>query len=183
MNLPNDLLSQFVKITNDSKKTNSESTVYGTIVYDDRIYVRIDGSDMLTPVSTIDDAGDGSDKLIPTSTTAVEDGDRVEVTIKDHTAVVTGNLTSPAVRTGTVDDLTDEVTQFENVMAYKVTAEDIRAVEGLFNNLYSTTVTIGGLTAEDVKAIRTSRFIAYQAFILYTKDHKIAIVIKKNPKK
>ena len=139
MSLPNDLLSQFVKITNDSKKpTSRESIVYGTIHYDGQTYVKIDGSDILTPVTT---------------TAAVEHGERVAVTIKDHMAVVTGNITSPAVREGTVNDLSDEVTQFENVMAYKVTANDIQAVTAIFDNLLAKTATMSGLTVENLAAI------------------------------
>ncbi len=44
-------------------------------------YVKIDGADLMTPVS---------------STVAVENGDRVIVTIKSHSATVTGNTSSPA---------------------------------------------------------------------------------------
>lgn len=53
----------------------------------DALYVRLDGSELLTPVSMAMEA---------------ESGDRVVVTIKNHTATVTGNITSPAsARTAT----------------------------------------------------------------------------------
>jgi uncharacterized protein YjbI with pentapeptide repeats len=68
-------------------------------------------------------------------------------------AVVTGNITSPAVREGTVNDLSDEVTQFENVMAYKVTANDIQAVTAIFDKLLAKTATMSGLTVENLAAI------------------------------
>ena len=84
VSLSSDLISQFVKATNDKKETTKESTVYGTtVVYGDDIYVKLDGSELLTPVST---------------TTNVVDGERVTVMIKNHTATITGNITSPSAR-------------------------------------------------------------------------------------
>lgn len=84
MKLSNDLISQFVNITNDTSEPIKETTVYGTVVVDDDItYVQIDGSDRLTPVTTV---------------TNVIDGERVTVMIKNHSAVITGNITSPSAR-------------------------------------------------------------------------------------
>ena len=59
MNLSSDLISQFVKVTNDSKKENNETTVYATVVYNGKPYVKLDGSDLLTPISTTADVKDG----------------------------------------------------------------------------------------------------------------------------
>lgn len=83
MSLSVDLISQFAKATNDSiKREKSTSIIYGTtILRGESIYVKIDGSDVLTPVS---------------STVNVRDGERVTVMIKNHTATITGNITSPA---------------------------------------------------------------------------------------
>lgn len=89
MELDSGLLRQFAALANGSKKDKeSESTVYGTVVKNGgALYVRLDGSELLTPVSMAMDA---------------ESGDRVVVTIKNHTATVTGNITSPAsARTAT----------------------------------------------------------------------------------
>ena len=84
MSLPNNILSKFAKAAKPVDNTKSESTVYATIVKQgEATYVKIDGSDLLTPV-------------IATADTV--DDERVTVMIKDHTAVVTGNLTSPAAR-------------------------------------------------------------------------------------
>ena len=56
MGLSSDLISQFVKITKDQTTVKKESTVYGTTVkYQDKIYVKLDGSDLLTPVETTAD--------------------------------------------------------------------------------------------------------------------------------
>lgn len=120
MGLSSDLISQFVKATKDNKKTTNETTVYGTIVYDDKPYVKLDGSDLLTPIST---------------TTNVADGERVTVLIKNHMATVTGNISSPAARTEEVEKVGTQVSEFEIVMAYKVTTEDLEAVNASIDNL------------------------------------------------
>lgn len=81
MGLSSDILSQFAKLTKTEKDRNKESVVYGTIVINGNgQYVKIDGSEMLTPMI---------------STILVRDGERVTVMIKNHTAVVTGNITNP----------------------------------------------------------------------------------------
>ena len=112
MGLSYDLISEFVKITNDKKEKPKEGTVYATIVGSDNMkYVKIDGSDLLTPMDT---------------TTDIEDGERVTVMIKDHKATVTGNITSPSVSSGTVntvvgnavgDKFTVVNSQIENLVA------------------------------------------------------------------
>lgn len=91
MGLSSDLISQFVKATKDTTERKSETTSYGTIVErDDSVYVQLDGSELLTPISTTAD---------------VKDGERVTVMIKNHTAIVTGNITSPSARNGDVLEL------------------------------------------------------------------------------
>lgn len=83
MNLSDHLLSQFAKITND-KHGKSERTLYGTVVKKDgNTYVQLDGSGILTPVYT---------------TVDTVDGERVMVTLKNHTAIIVGNMSSPAAR-------------------------------------------------------------------------------------
>lgn len=94
--LTTQLVKEFAAITNDNKKDTSESILYGEIVKNgDNVYVKLDGSDISTPVDS--------------STTEVLDGDRVSVMIKDHTAVVTGNFTKPATNEEAVDD---KITEF-----------------------------------------------------------------------
>lgn len=97
--LTHELISQFVKANRD-KKTKSETTIYGTAVeYNGHTYVRLDGSDLLTPVEVTAD---------------LRAGERVTVMVKNHTATVTGNLTSPAARTGDVADLAATVDDQNN---------------------------------------------------------------------
>ena len=53
MSLSSDLISEFVKVTKDDEKQKSETIVYGTtVVYEGSTYVKLDGSELLTPVST-----------------------------------------------------------------------------------------------------------------------------------
>ena len=127
MSLSSDLISQFVKATKDEKKTKSEATVYGTITYDGRPYVKLDGSDLLTPIST---------------TTDVKDGERVTVMIKDHTATVTGNISSPSARTDDVKEIGNQVTQFESLLAEKVTTKELDAEKARIDNLVTDNVSI-----------------------------------------
>ena len=80
MDLSNNLVSQFVKITNDREKhtQQQQSKLFGTVaIYDDKQYVQIDGSDLLTPAD---------------STVHIKDGERVTVTINNHTAIIDGNV-------------------------------------------------------------------------------------------
>lgn len=99
MSLSSDLISQFAKITNDSANRKKETTiVYGTAVkLNDATYVKVDGSEILTPVS---------------STVDVRAGERVTVMIKNHTATITGNITSPAARLHDVAESTKTATNF-----------------------------------------------------------------------
>lgn len=83
MTLSDELVSELVKITNDRERSGDDNkVVYGTTVDDGtRQYVRIDGSGELTPVIT---------------TATIKAGDRVTVAIRNHTALVTGNVDDPS---------------------------------------------------------------------------------------
>ena len=137
MALSSDLVSQFVKVTNDKTEIKTETTVNGTIVeYEGKKYVRIDGSDLLTPYET---------------TTDVKNGERVKVMIKNHTATVTGNVSSPSARTDTVkevgekvDEASSKISEFEIIIADKVSVGELDAVNGRIDNLVSDNVTIRG---------------------------------------
>ena len=123
MNLSNELISQFVKATKDTTKTNAESTVNGTTVeYDGKIYVKLDGSDLLTPVS---------------KTADVKDNERVTVLIKNHAATITGNITSPSARSDAVVELGDKITEAEILIADKVSTKDLEAESGRIDDLVS----------------------------------------------
>jgi hypothetical protein len=128
MSLSDDLISQFVKITNDKKEEKKESTVYGTIVeYDGGKYVKLDGSDLLTPVS---------------STVNVGNDERVTVLIKNHEAIVTGNITSPAARTGDIEIVGEQVTTLDILLANKVDTSVLVAESARIDTLVTENVTI-----------------------------------------
>lgn len=138
MALSKDLISQFVKATNDNKDQAEETTLYGTIVENGGVrYVRLDGSELLTPYTSI---------------VAVNVGERVRVSIGKHTAVVTGNISSPAARSGDVDDLNTKVTEFESVVAGKVDVIDFNAEKGRIDSL-------------EVKQTQTDELVAKKADI------------------
>ena len=90
MALSKDLVSQFAKITKDNNKNKSEKTVYGAIVeHNGSKYIRIDGSEILTPI---------------VSAATIEPNERVIAMIKNHTAVVIGNITTPSASSNEVDE-------------------------------------------------------------------------------
>lgn len=83
MPISDELLAQFVKATKVPEPERKESTVFGTIKMENgQPFVYLDGSAHRTPISNTSD---------------VSDNDRVTVLIKNHTAIVIGNLSSPAV--------------------------------------------------------------------------------------
>ena len=98
MSLSNELISQFAKITNDKKTSRiDEVTLYGEVVTcDDSICVRFDGSEELTPVTTIAEKDDKGNIInFKYGAASVKTGDRVSVALKNHSATITGNLTDP----------------------------------------------------------------------------------------
>lgn len=149
MALSSELISQFVKATkDDSSNDNNESTVYGTVKeYNGKKYVQLDGSDLLTPIS---------------STTDTKADERVTVMIKNHTATVTGNISSPAARTDDVQEIGSKISEFEVVIADKVDTKELNAERARIDNLVSENAIIRGeldantanikeLTADSVK--------------------------------
>lgn len=98
MGLSSELISQFAKITNDKKTTRIEEvTLYGEVVQcDESICVRFDGSEELTPVTTITEKDDkGNITNFKYGAASVKTGDRVSVSLKNHSATITGNLSDP----------------------------------------------------------------------------------------
>lgn len=98
MSLSNELISQFAKITNDKKTSRiDEVTLYGEVVKCDySICVKFDGSEELTPVTTIAEKDEkGNITNFKYGAASVKTGDRVSVALKNHSATITGNLTDP----------------------------------------------------------------------------------------
>lgn len=108
MELSKSLVDAFVKTTNDEKKTqNTNSLLYGNVVEQDgSLKVKMDGSGVIAPAIFNVEA---------------RKGDRVSITIEDHTVKVVGNITAPpSSRTATnylkgsedglvVGNMTDEI--------------------------------------------------------------------------
>lgn len=152
MALSNDLIHQFVKATKDTQKTTNETVVYG-VVQADTSKVKLDGSDVLMPVQT---------------SVFLAEGDRVSVLIKNHEAVVTGNISSPAAR---------------NEDTLKVV--DLSATNARIANLESVNVSIQGtLTAHDASigtletanATITGKLTAAEGEIATLKTTKLSAV-------
>lgn len=136
MKLSNDLISQFVKNTADKDTTKKETTVYGTVVKQgSNIFAKLDGSELLTPVS---------------STTVVKNGERVTVMIKNHTAVITGNISSPSAQDSDVKEVGSKISEFEIIIAGKVSTTEFEAEKARINSLVADNVLIKDkLTAND----------------------------------
>lgn len=152
MPLSSELVSQFAKLANNKPKEEKESTAYGTtVIQNGNKYVKLDGSELLTPASF---------------TTNIANGERVTVLIKNHMAIVTGNITSPAARTSEVEEVGGKADAAEAAVKGLV-ADNIKvnqkleAQEGTIKNLTSDNVTIknkldaqeasiGNLEAENV---------------------------------
>lgn len=81
MELSRHILKEFADVSRGVEREDKTQYLRGTIKSSgDSKYVRIDGSESLTPISEIVD---------------VKDGDRVLVTIENHEATILGNLTMP----------------------------------------------------------------------------------------
>ena len=128
MTLPYDLVSDFAKLTANAEPRNKESSAYGTVVeYNGEKYVRLDGSELLTPA---------------TFTTNAVDGERVAVTIKNHSVIVTGNTTSPSARGKEVEAVNGAVSNVESTVSNNSThIKDVMADVESINAMFRTLVT------------------------------------------
>ena len=101
MALSKDVMSQFAKAM-VPKQESKEATLNATYKkIDGKEYVQLDGSDILTPV---------------TSSVVAENDDRVKVIIKNHAVTVIGNITSPSARNKDLNTLKDTVDENGNTI-------------------------------------------------------------------
>lgn len=141
MSLANELISQFAKTVRNETEEKREETVYGTAVeHNGSIYVKLDGSDLLTPIATTAD-------MIP--------GERVAVMIKNHTATVTGNISSPSARTDDVKQNREDIAVLKLVVADKVSTKELEAEKGRIDELEADNVTINETLKANSAAIDT----------------------------
>lgn len=131
MPLSSALIADFVKSTVDKPIKNDETTAYGTVKIVENVeYVMIDGSELMTPASTM---------------VAIADGDRVKVSIKNHSAMIIGNVKDPSASGSTVKGLS-------TIVAQKVDTEELSAERARIDTLVAANVTINNaLTAQSAR--------------------------------
>lgn len=150
MGLSTELISQFAKITNDQKKSRiDEATLYGEVIQsDDSICVKFDGSEQLTPVTTIAEKDkEGNITNFKYGAASVKTGDRVSVSLKNHSATITGNLSDPPMGRAEVVETEDSILlKVDDKIKVQVDALGVK-IDGLVtitNGLENGTTTIDG---------------------------------------
>ena len=139
MSLSDDIISQYVEV-NAEEKEKKEETLLGKIVsYNGKQYVKLDGSDQLTPIA---------------STSSVDADDRVTVLLKNHSAIVTGNLSYPSAKNSKMTEISDKVDEFGNILAYSITTENIDAINAYFENLTAITANYENMEAVNAEIER-----------------------------
>lgn len=117
MDLSRSILKNFAKITNDRSTKSTTTYLCGEAVIgeDGKKYVKIDGSEQITPVSAVTD---------------IQNGDRVMVSIENHTATVIGNYSyPPSLRTANnaLEVANQSVASYERLNAIAITTENLTA--------------------------------------------------------
>lgn len=165
MALSNNLINQFVNIVGVDNKSNlkKNESLYGTIVSQGGVsYVKLDGSEVLTPAIT---------------TVEYAEGERVLVNILKHTARVVGNVSSPAVNGGTVKKVEDKV---DTVVADNAVIRDkITASEADITNIKADNVSINGkldATDAEIKNLKATTITADQADLKFATIENLDVV-------
>lgn len=111
MELSAQLLKSFAKIVNQpSKEISKTSTVYGDLKNDKNdFYVKIDGAEEYIPTYTVVNG---------------QTGDRVVCEIRNHSVLVTGNLSSPSATGDDVKQVSDKIDVLE---ANRITTDYLEA--------------------------------------------------------
>lgn len=167
MDLSRNIIKRYVQVASPEKITSNSETVYGTVVNEgETLYVKIDGSNILTPVS---------------STIDIKANDRVLVLVKNHEATVIGSPSSPTARLEELTKLGGKVTKLDNVVADKVGTGELIAIQASIDSLNANKLsvkdaelkyaTIEKLDAEN--ATINGKLTAYEASIEGLKADKI----------
>lgn len=154
--LTEELASLFVKATYDKPEPKKETIAYGTAVTQNgKLHVRLDGSDILTPVESTADA---------------KPGDRVTVMIKNHTATITGNLTSPSARSEDVQEISENVaskiSEFEIAIAYRVKTEELEATNAIIDSLRTKLANVNKLESVEAEIETLQSDYAHLDYVL-----------------
>lgn len=161
--LTRDVLKDFADIVIDESNKDEEVTAYGTTVESDGVeYVKLDGSSLLTPITT---------------TTDIKPGERVLVLIKNHQAVIIGNNSNPSAGSQELNSLKKTVNldkaTIKDLVANNVTINDsLKANSARIDSLEATNVEINGkLIADraDITRLDTDKLNADEADIRYAK--------------
>lgn len=176
--LTRDVLKDFADIVIDESDKDEEVTAYGTTVESDGVdYVKLDGSSLLTPITT---------------TTDIKPGERVLVLIKNHQAVIIGNSSNPSAGSQELNSLKETVNldkaTIKDLVANNVTINDsLKANSARIDSLEATNVEINGkLMADraDITRLDTDKLNADEADIRYAKIDELratsADVVKLN---
>jgi hypothetical protein len=176
--LTRDVLKDFADIVIDESNKDEEITAYGTTVESDGVdYVKLDGSSLLTPITT---------------TTDIKPGERVLVLIKNHQAVIIGNSSNPSAGSQELNNLKETVNldkaTIKDLVANNVTINDsLKANSARIDSLEATNVEINGkLMADraDITRLDTDKLNADEADIRYAKVDELratsADVVKLN---
>lgn len=168
MDLSRNIIKRYVAVATPEKITSNSETVYGTVVNEgDELFVMIDGSSILTPVSSNID---------------LAEGDRVLVLVKNHEATVIGSPTSPTARLEELRALEEGVTEFEVILADKVGTGELVAMQALIEELEAKDVEISGKVTANEASIESltaenqtinGKLTAYQADIEELQADKI----------
>jgi hypothetical protein len=133
MSLDKKVIKDFVAAVNKKEETKTPTILTGTVHREGgTVSVKIDGSESLTPVSTVIN---------------VEDGERVTVIIENHKAMITGNLSSPAARGNEVEDLKVVVGDKVSTAELDAITAKVGKIDGDVANFKETTTE--KLTAQD----------------------------------
>ena len=130
MKLSNDLIEQFVNATANESKDEQNDTLYGTVVvFDGKMYAKLDGSEQLTPIKT---------------TTNIREGDRVTVNVKKHSALITGNMSSPSATVTDLSETNSAIAKCNELIATKVSTDELNAATGRIETLETNYLTVNG---------------------------------------
>lgn len=78
------------------------------------------------------------------TTVSANEGERVTVLVKNHTATINGNLSSPSARTGDVEVVREQVLEVQRVVADKATIKDLEAERARIEELVADNAVIKG---------------------------------------
>lgn len=139
IDLSRNIIKRYVEVATPEKVTSNSETVYGTVVSEsEELFVMIDGSNMLTPVSSNID---------------IREGDRVLILVKNHEATVIGSPTSPTARLEELKKLEGDISEFRVVIADKVGTGELVAIIATIDELQADNVKINGKLSANEAAI------------------------------